>query len=319
MSGLSSTSLRMKFIDIVQMLTLCLIGIQVSTLFGSLHLIFEVLSHFQVQYLFFSSLSVVFFALIQQKTWFRASILSFLLAFIQVVPWYFGGLKGDSSATESAKILISNVNTANRGYREVMALVNGQNPDIVGLIEVSKLWLNKLSELEKTYPYTIFHPRDDNFGLAIFSRHPLSEKSVKIFGRSAVPTLVCKIEKNGKKSNFILTHALPPLSLRWFKQRIDQLEDLGGYLANTHKNEPTVVAGDFNLAMFSPFHGAFESASKLLNTRRGFGIIPTWPQNPIFWVALDHIFVSKGIKVVQFGALSSIGSDHLPISAEIQF
>jgi endonuclease/exonuclease/phosphatase (EEP) superfamily protein YafD len=54
--------------------------------------------------------------------------------------------------------------------------------------------------------------------------------------------------------------------------------------------------------------------SNLHDSRKGFGIQPTWPSDkPIFMVPIDHVLVSKEIRIQNRFTGPDIGSDHRPV------
>ncbi len=79
---------------------------------------------------------------------------------------------------------------------------------------------------------------------------------------------------------------------------------------------PVVVAGDFNAGPWS--HGFQDFMAKTGLTRHAT-LAPTWPAWPIALpqVALDHILVSGDLAVVRGGTGPAVGSDHLPVVAEV--
>jgi endonuclease/exonuclease/phosphatase (EEP) superfamily protein YafD len=82
-----------------------------------------------------------------------------------------------------------------------------------------------------------------------------------------------------------------------------------------------IIAGDLNVSMWSPFYRSLIKRSGLHNARQGFGILPTQsgisPQFAIFSAPIDHCLVSSDIQVKNFRLGRHIGSDHLPIIADL--
>lgn len=73
--------------------------------------------------------------------------------------------------------------------------------------------------------------------------------------------------------------------------------------------------------MWSPFYHSLIKRSGLQNARQGFGILPTnsgiVPQFAALSAPIDHCFISPDIQVKKFRLSKAIGSDHLPIVAEL--
>ena len=79
--------------------------------------------------------------------------------------------------------------------------------------------------------------------------------------------------------------------------------------------------GDLNISMWSPYYRSTIEGSGLRNARQGLGILPTHsivaPQIAALSAPLDHCLVSSDIQVKDFRLGPAIGSDHLPIIAEL--
>ncbi len=93
---------------------------------------------------------------------------------------------------------------------------------------------------------------------------------------------------------------------------------MGNQLRNIE--QPIILAGDFNVTMWSSQYKAMIANSGLHNTRQGFGILPTqssyFPQFSWLSIPLDHFLVSRDIVVENMKTGKPIGSDHLPIIAD---
>ena len=81
---------------------------------------------------------------------------------------------------------------------------------------------------------------------------------------------------------------------------------------------PKLLIGDLNISMWSHLYDDFETATGMTNTRRGFGAIPTWPQQlPFGRIPIDHCLVSTHFAVVDTRRGPAIGSDHLPLIVDL--
>jgi endonuclease/exonuclease/phosphatase (EEP) superfamily protein YafD len=74
--------------------------------------------------------------------------------------------------------------------------------------------------------------------------------------------------------------------------------------------------GDFNSASWSSVQQAFRAATGLDN--RGH-YLPSWPSWtwPVLRLPIDQVFARGGARVTEMRLGPSVGSDHLPIEAEI--
>ncbi|WP_370674030.1 endonuclease/exonuclease/phosphatase family protein [Pleomorphomonas sp. PLEO] len=125
----------------------------------------------------------------------------------------------------------------------------------------------------------------------------------------------------------VVVYVLHPTTPRSF----DQWEGRNLYLNVVAKSvaaeapgTPVVVLGDFNTPTWSPFFQSFLKKSGLVDAA-GTG----WPSTTRFsrrWFAknfyfgspVDHILVSRNIEVKHFEVGPDIGSDHLPVLADLR-
>ena len=72
--------------------------------------------------------------------------------------------------------------------------------------------------------------------------------------------------------------------------------------------------GGVTVTMWAPAYKRFERDSRLVNSRKGFGVLPTWPaQTYPFATPIDHCLHSADIWVTDCRVGSRIGSDHMPL------
>ena len=84
-----------------------------------------------------------------------------------------------------------------------------------------------------------------------------------------------------------------------------------------HIDGPLVLAGDLNT---SPWSNAFRKLRAVAGLAPASTLMPTWPAWPVALpqVALDHIFVSPELAVAAAGTGPAVGSDHLPVWAQLE-
>jgi endonuclease/exonuclease/phosphatase (EEP) superfamily protein YafD len=75
-----------------------------------------------------------------------------------------------------------------------------------------------------------------------------------------------------------------------------------------------IFCGDLNMTSWSPAFKHYQAQGELDDTRGGYGVQPTWPTwMPLLLVPLDHIWVSKEIRVHNREIGPRVGSDHRPV------
>jgi len=284
---------------------------------GKFGLLFELTSHFRVQYFVILFVALLLYFLQKKYKYGFLAIILCLVNFSVILPWYISVDVGDTdSHRTSLKLMLVNVYSRNTNYTSLLDIINNESPDIIVLEEVTGKWLQAIYSLKNTYPYQKAIPRNDNFGIAILSRIPLDELVIKDFGKVGVPSIMAKVNVNKSELLLIGTHPVPPVTSVYFKRRNEQIADI----ANTIKehNNRSIVLGDFNLTMWSYYHNKFLKDTGLKNARKGFGIKPTW--HGVFHpmtIPIDHCFVSQDIIIKNFSTAVLKGSDHRVVLLEL--
>ncbi len=260
--------------------------------------------HFRVQALVLFLLFAVSGLVLRDRVSFSLSaLLSFLLAFSLANSWT-GPPRTDGA---SLRLVLVNFNAANKNYRALERLVEQENPDVLVVLEVRQHHVATLKRLG--FPHQSVVKRADNFGVAMLSQFKPKEVRVERFGPE-LPTLVAEFED----FRLLATHPYPPVS-RVTKNLADQqLKWLEQFLSG---DQPVVLTGDLNASSWTYRVKRLERAG-LVNARRGFGVLPTWPV-PIGWlrIPIDHILVSPEIGVGSLRVGPDVGSDHLPLVADL--
>jgi endonuclease/exonuclease/phosphatase (EEP) superfamily protein YafD len=305
----------------ISRLTLLLLIITLLSFGGNYTYIFELFSHFKPQYLFLFLLSIGFFSLCYQqvgaKKWLLISIFGFSLNAVVIFPLYLAPKTNASIKAESQKfsVLLSNVLTSNQSKQKLVTLIKKQQADIVVALEINTLWANALKIIKADYPYQSVIPRDDNFGIGIYSKHPLTQLNRLDFANNDLPSLTALVRLNGTEIQLIATHPLPPFNEIFAVEQKNHFQALAEYI--NQRKSPVIVAGDLNTALWSSAYKGLMTATGLKNTRQGYGIIPSWSVGSILQLALDHVLISESIQTTRLQTMESIDSDHLPLYVEL--
>lgn len=306
-----------SIIGLVQVAAIFTLILSVVTLFDQYHYYLELFSHFRAQYLIASIIFAVL--LLSFKNYKYSFVLSLvvLLNSIYIVPWY---LSGDSnvfgSGAADITLLHSNVHTQNDEFAAFVDLVLEENPDIFIVQEISQRWLAEINELEKVYTYKYAIPREDNFGIAIYSKYPYESVQDVYLGGSGLPSIVATVIISGQRVTIITTHPLPPVNNNSYVSRNTQIIEITE--ASKDHQGPLIIIGDLNVTMWSKDYETLEVGSNLTNARRGFGVLPTWPTTlPMFMIPIDHCLVSSHFLVQDIRVGEDIGSDHLPLIVKL--
>lgn len=237
------------------------------------------------------------------------------LALAPVLSWYFDGdADAPAAASPALKILVSNVHYSNHQFDRVQRLVTEEDPDVVGLVEVSDRWLSGLKPLRERYPHRFEIPDDSHVGLALYSRLPISDARAIRVGDRSTPAIAATLATPGGAVEILLAHPASPVDAAAIRRRNAQIEALATHVRDAGR--PALLAGDLNLTMWNRGYRPLEHVARLRNARAGHGIGPTWPAFGRFGVPIDHILATADIDLRNFRVLRPVGSDHRPIVSE---
>lgn len=215
------------------------------------------------------------------------------------------------------KLAAINVHTSNHRADLVLEFLRKADADIILLMEVNARWINALQSLRTNYPHVVAEPREDNFGIALFSRLPLTNDTVIELGSAKVPSIATDVIVGSQSIHLIGTHPLPPGSSEYARLRNEQLQQIASHVRR--QTLPVVVVGDLNTTPWSPCFTDLLKESGLNNTSQGRGLFASWPAwLPLGRIPLDHCLVSPSIQVVNKQLGPDVGSDHLPVVVDLQ-
>jgi endonuclease/exonuclease/phosphatase (EEP) superfamily protein YafD len=281
-------------------------------------LLIDLASHFKIQYLLIGALCcLVLLALRFYVTAAFASVVVALNAYF-IVPWYEPAVPIEQAHSGHVKILMNNVYSGNRSPDSLMRLISEEEPDIVLLLETNQRWVNYMNEIEGTYTENVIQAREDNSGIALYSKMPIRSSEIRYFGLTKAPSIVATIESKQGKFDLIGTHPLPPVTPRFYQSRNSQLQALAE--AASQWERPLILAGDLNTTMWSSHYELLESVGGLNNARDGFGMSATWPSHFAYLgIPIDHVLTSKHFVTNSFTVGPHTGSDHRPIITVLSF
>jgi endonuclease/exonuclease/phosphatase (EEP) superfamily protein YafD len=222
--------------------------------------------------------------------------------------------------TSGARLRLAalNVHTANERTDLVLGFLRQADADVILLMEVDERWMAALAPLDADYPHQIAAPREDNFGIELFSRLPLTNAQVLELGSAELPSLSANFNLGGREVLLLGTHPLPPGTAEYSRQRNEQLRALAAHVRE--QRVPVMVLGDLNTTPWSPFFADLLRGSGLRQTSRGRGLCGTWPASlPVGRIALDHCLLSPVFAVASQQVGPKVGGDHLPLVVEVQW
>ena len=308
-----------SWLGLLQVIALLTFAFSIISLSGIDYWALELTSHFRLPYLYSALICFLLFVLLRH---YFSALIMFLVVVLNVsVVWPLFSIVDVASADEGAatiKIFHANIYSQNQDASLLLSVMDVEKPDIVVLLEVTPRWEKKLAPLLNQFPYKKLVVREGNFGIALLSKFKLSDIEVITTGNTAVPSIQAVIELQNQQVNLLATHPLPPVTPDLKQQRDKQLKGIAGLVLQGEK--PVVVVGDLNITHWSPVYHEFIKQSGLVNARQGRGVLPTWPSRLSFiGLPIDHVLYAGDIAVKSIYTCDDIGSDHLPLVAELQF
>lgn len=293
---------------------------------------YKILDFPRMQYLLLGLLFLVLFSLFNTKwTWPSLALLFGLMAVIAIngiviYPYWFGEKAvADFDATlpkpdATFGVLLANILIDNRQSDSFLNRVQELNPDILLAMEVDDWWVRELEVLKDQYPYVLEYPLSNAYGMALYSKFPMTAKDIKFLKHSDVPSFhVIMTLPSGQSFHFYGIHPVAPIPSARYPDNVGEAEvallKIGKLVADNPL--PSLVAGDFNDVSWSNTSRLFGEQGGLNNVRIGRGLYNSFNASSfVFLWPLDHFFVTKEFKLVDLKLLDSFGSDHYPFYAE---
>jgi endonuclease/exonuclease/phosphatase (EEP) superfamily protein YafD len=262
-------------------------------------------------------------ALLRRRAWCIAVAAALAVSFAPTAGYWLGMLSPPAAtarasdgggAGRSLKVMTANVEARGHPPEKLIEIVRRQAPDVLVLTEFTPVWEQSLAPLDELYAYRYKMARRDPWGLAVLSRHPLDSAVELDLGRSK--GVEARVRTPGGVVTVIGVHLRSPTGKGNAAARNRQLEMLAQHRGSV--TGPLVVTGDFNITPYSPYFRDWLAATGLEDSRRGFGLDPSWPTFlPLLAIPIDHVAVSDDFVVTDHRKLPPFGSDHFPVVAEL--
>lgn len=303
----------------------------VAGFWGEANWIVDLLAQLRVQWAVGLLVLVLLFALARRWWWMLLCVIGFAVNAIPIWPYVTGPIGLSQApvvvATDSSelpkdqlRLMSLNLLTSNRNWDGVIESVLEASPDFLVLMEIDSVWQQICeTKLAEDYPHAIVEPREDNFGIAFFSKLPIDQSMVFDSQTLELPSIDVTIFRPGAKSlRIIATHPIPPMNeLRW-EARNEQLVNVADRFDESTAN---LMIGDFNLTPWSPCFKKVVGATNLRDVGEPFGLAPTWYVFPT-WVGglkIDHALISDEISVQNLKIGQDVGSDHRALILDFSF
>ena len=281
----------------------------------------ELASHFRLQYLLAVAACLILFIALKSWPWASLAAAYVLVIAALLLPSYISRRSDEPSRASASnlRLLLLNVNYENRRYAQLAGLIKSERPDLIVLQEVTTGWLDALKPLADSYPFTRWQTEEtDGSGIALLSRISFEESDVVFIGSDDRPAIAARLRVGGASLSLLTIHPRAPIRPKHFEYRNRQLLAAAEYARAMPA--PKLFVGDLNTTPWSPYFGRVLSESGMVDARKGFGLLPSWPVwnlTPLLMLPLDHCFVSPDVRIVNIRTGPNVGSDHLPVIIDL--
>jgi len=289
--------------------------------FGRAWWMLELFSHFRPQY--YVGLTILALISLMRRRLYAAAILTaFLLAnAISLAPHVFPQAVTEAAGdTQTPLLRVSTVNLSarNRQHDSILQFIDHTDADLIIVQELTPEWMQYLRAAGRKYAYSILLPREDNFGLALYSRLPIVRSQTVTLGEFDNPAIIATIKWADTEFTIIGLHLYPPVSAELAAMRNTQLARLTEIARAL--GSPLIIAGDFNSTPWSPHFRTFLQRAALIPTSAVAGIAGTWPAwFAMLSIPIDHCLTSDHFDVVRQYVGPDVGSDHYPIVVDLRY
>lgn len=224
-----------------------------------------------------------------------------ILAGILSIIWLGRSFKIHSPETiKSADLEVVFWNAARENDLEAAFKENNGIPDVMFLVESRK---NDIDKLQLKYPNYFFYRLKDE--LYVFSKTKIEIESENTSNYDSTV-----INLNIKGINFYAVDVTGSFDV----PRSWELDYVTKFIKT---NKKTIVLGDFNVPFESKYLNKIKSEFNHAFNKKGNGFRETW-----FWniplLSLDHIWVSKDLKILKTQKINTFKSDHTMLKTYIR-
>jgi endonuclease/exonuclease/phosphatase (EEP) superfamily protein YafD len=278
----------------------------------------ELASHFRVQWAAASLLLVAVAS--YRRGWTSASV-ALPLLLLNLAPLVRYAMPPPASAVDGVplRVLVLNFHSHRADDDAVRALVEREQPDLLVLTELAARHDRLIAEFARTRPHVLRDPERDAGGfetVIVTSWKPegySADRSVEPF----LPVSRVRLCREEACMNLVALHASRPLGREGPERRAAQFA-IAARLSAEAADGRTILAGDLNCSPWSPAFARLLREGRLADSAPGRGFATTWLSRiPLFGLAIDHILIGNGIVVRERRVGPDVGSDHLPVIADL--
>ncbi len=220
------------------------------------------------------------------------------------------------------RIMFLNLFHGNRQLDEVLKLIEREDPDVICFVEITKRIVKRVEILKESYPHSGIDPNYRGVGARIYSKFELVQDSNLATAPRVTDIAVVRAEIHfpEQTATLIVSHPNSPITTDRIFTRNQQIREIAELVQK--ETLPVICCGDFNCTSWSYQIRNFLNSTRLKDTRKGFGIQPSWPSinsGYLVRIPIDHVFVDRQIAIVNRRLSERVGSDHFAVIVDFEF
>ncbi len=303
--------------------TWTLLSISLFSLAGKWQWIAELASHFKLQYFLLALGFLIFYLGSRNFKYAALNLFVLLINGYDIAPLFIQKetlIKNDL-AQSLTLVQFNRYENNLQDNKFIQWLSKTENKfDIVLIQETNPNLVKTLKKLALIYPYSYFTPHTGAFGQVLLSKKEIVNNLIEPSSSKSFFYITAEIRLS-QTDTFKLygVHTMPPETPKSARMRNAQLDSVAKLILNDPA-KTKIAIGDFNVTPYSYYFSRLEKTARLENTMRGFGLQNSWPSiSPLslFRIPIDHIFISKNIRVLDRKVGENFGSDHFPIIVKL--
>lgn len=231
------------------------------------------------------------------------------------------GVASEASALPPAnlRVLALNMHGESTDPAALRGMIEAEHPDLVVLTEMPEEPEALASEIAVLPPFHAGRMTQSPFAVALFSRWPVTRSQIERGRGQAWPVLaadLCDTDAWQGCLRVVALHSARPFGVGARQQEL-QLE-VAGRLAAAAPDRRAILMGDLNLTPWAPRFSELLMRGELTDTGPRRGLWATWLcRLPFIGLFIDHVLVSPGILARANRLGTDVGSDHLPVIADL--
>jgi endonuclease/exonuclease/phosphatase (EEP) superfamily protein YafD len=311
----------------VQELTKAAIGglclfclVSAASLLGRTFWLFELLTHFRLQYAAAGVLLALVLA--ARRRWIGATIAAAVAVAngVPAVPYVASASAADAGSREIIRVMTLNLRHRFGDVDAVRNLVRAERPDVVLLTELLPAHQELLTSLDETLPHRVGTLPRSKFDAVLMSRLAIASSRIHYPAARFLPVIEARLCQELVDQESCLTvialHSPRPDFSRGKLQ--NETFSLVGERAAAIADRRVIVMGDLNSTPYSHRFKDLARRGGLADAAIGAPWRTTWISRfPPFGLTLDHVLVGSAFRPVLRHVADDIGSDHFPLIVDV--